>query len=98
MFNGERSTRMMPNRSDLPGIRGRAAGSRGWLLAAVLALSTAAFSLATAQGNYQEAPDLASLVESGELPPVEERLPEQPRVVEPVDRVGSYGGTWRMGL
>jgi peptide/nickel transport system substrate-binding protein len=29
------------------------------------------------------------------LPPVEERLPENPVVVEPVDSIGTYGGTWR---
>ncbi|QVQ55012.1 ABC transporter substrate-binding protein [Spiractinospora alimapuensis] len=41
-----------------------------------------------------EAPRLAELVESGDLPPLEERLPENPLVVEPHDRVGSYGGEW----
>ncbi len=29
-----------------------------------------------------------------DLPPVEERLPENPLVVVPVDSVGEYGGTW----
>ncbi|MDF0603612.1 ABC transporter substrate-binding protein [Psychromarinibacter sp. C21-152] len=45
-----------------------------------------------------EAPDLAAMVESGDLAPLEERLPENPLVVEPVDRVGDYGGLWRMAL
>ena len=44
--------------------------------------------------TYSEAPMLAELVASGDLPPVEERLPENPLVVEPVERVGVYGGTW----
>ena len=44
---------------------------------------------------YQEAPMLAELVQSGKLPPVEERLPEKPPVVEPVREVGKYGGDWR---
>ncbi|WP_017616304.1 ABC transporter substrate-binding protein [Nocardiopsis salina] len=41
-----------------------------------------------------EAPALAELVESGELEAVEERLPEDPVVVEPVERIGRYGGEW----
>lgn len=47
--------------------------------------------------NYQEAPMLAERVRAGELPPVEERLPipEDLVVIEPVERVGVYGGTWR---
>lgn len=31
----------------------------------------------------------------GELPPVGERLPANPAVVEPVQSIGKYGGTWR---
>jgi len=38
---------------------------------------------------------LAELVRQGKLPPVEERLPDNPPVVEPVERIGKYGGTWR---
>ena len=41
-----------------------------------------------------EAPQLTELVERGELPPVEERLPREPVVVEPVEEVGQYGGAW----
>ena len=37
---------------------------------------------------------LASLVAAGKLPPVEERLPVEPPVVEPVERIGQYGGAW----
>lgn len=44
---------------------------------------------------YQEAPMLAERVARGELPPVEQRLPENPAVVEPVESIGTYGGTWR---
>ena len=33
-----------------------------------------------------EAPMLKALVEAGKLPPVEERLPENPMVIEPVSR------------
>ena len=45
--------------------------------------------------QYNEAPVLQEMVASGDLPPVGERLPEDPLVVEPVDSVGQYGGTWR---
>ncbi|MCG8352272.1 MAG: ABC transporter substrate-binding protein [Chloroflexales bacterium] len=44
---------------------------------------------------FREAPELADLVAAGELPPVEERLPENPLVVEPVESIGRYGGTWQ---
>ena len=49
-------------------------------------------------GNYSEAPDLAALVSGGGLPPVAERLPVDPLVVTPVERIGTYGGTWRTAL
>ena len=35
---------------------------------------------------------LAERVAAGELPPVEERLPAEPVVVEPLDAIGTYGG------
>lgn len=44
--------------------------------------------------QYKEAPMLAAKVASGELPSVCERLPENPRVVEPIESVGVYGGIW----
>ena len=36
---------------------------------------------------------LAALVAKGELPPVDERLPLEPRVAPPVEEIGTYGGT-----
>lgn len=51
-----------------------------------------------AQGMYHESPMLTAMVEAGELPPVEERLPTTPRVVDPLKEVGQYGGTMRMGF
>jgi peptide/nickel transport system substrate-binding protein len=47
-------------------------------------------------GQYTEPPFLVSMVQSGELPPVDERLPADPLVVEPVEEIGEYGGTWNM--
>ncbi|MFZ5919212.1 MAG: ABC transporter substrate-binding protein [Chloroflexota bacterium] len=47
--------------------------------------------------KYSEAPQLAEMVAKGELPSVEERLPENPLMVLPVKSVGQYGGTWYRG-
>ncbi len=41
---------------------------------------------------YNEAPMLRVMVAAGELPPVEERLPEEPLVVKPLEEIGQYGG------
>jgi len=43
--------------------------------------------------KFNEAPMLRTLVAAGELPPVEERLPEEPMVVVPLEEIGQYGGT-----
>ncbi len=45
--------------------------------------------------KFDEAPMLADLVEEGKLPPLEERLPEDVMVIEPVEEIGQYGGTMR---
>lgn len=45
-----------------------------------------------------EAPMLAELVKAGKLPPVAERIPAEPLVIEPVHGIGRYGGTWRRGF
>jgi len=51
---------------------------------------------AAAQGSkYHEAPALAEQMKAGTLPPVEQRLPEQPLVVQVVEKIGEYGGIWR---
>lgn len=44
-----------------------------------------------------EAPSLAAMVADGSLPQLDERLPSNPFVVDPLDGVGEYGGTWRFG-
>ncbi|MBE3098397.1 MAG: ABC transporter permease subunit [Planctomycetes bacterium] len=41
-----------------------------------------------------ESPILAELVAEGKLPPVHERVGEEPCVVEGVEGTGTYGGTW----
>jgi peptide/nickel transport system substrate-binding protein len=46
--------------------------------------------------KYKEAPMLAALVARGELPPVEERLPLNPKVVTMIEGIGKYGGELRV--
>ena len=46
-------------------------------------------------GRYSEAPELKAKVAAGELPALEERLPQEPLVVQPADRIGKYGGKLR---
>jgi peptide/nickel transport system substrate-binding protein len=45
-----------------------------------------------------EAPMLAELVKAGKLPPVEQRIPEEPLVLKPAREIGKYGGLWRRGF
>ena len=73
----------------------RCKGQMAVLLLLALLLPGVISSVRAQVSTYQEAPQLATLVEAGQLPPVQERLPKNPMVVEPVEQVGSYGGTWR---
>jgi peptide/nickel transport system substrate-binding protein len=45
-----------------------------------------------------ESPVLAEQVAAGTLPPLAERLPANPRVVEPLKEAGQYGGNLRVGF
>ena len=45
--------------------------------------------------SYSESPRLAALVQAGELPPVEQRLPDRPVIVTPLNGIGQYGGELR---
>ena len=53
---------------------------------------------AAVAGKYQEAPMLAELVQAGSLPPVDERLPINPAIMESYEGIGNYGGNWRRGF
>ena len=46
--------------------------------------------------SFGEAPMLAAMVAAGELPPVEERLPEEPLVFNVFEGIGTYGGTLKV--
>lgn len=69
------------------------------LLVLALLVSTLSVSAAFADGSFSESPLLTPLVESGELPPVEERMPKEPKLVHEIleeylePEVGNYGGT-----
>lgn len=54
--------------------------------------------LAKADGLYHEAPEFRTRVMNGSLPPVEQRLPRNPVLLAPVERIGKYGGTWHISL
>jgi len=56
-----------------------------------------AFAVSSWGAVAQEAPMLKALVDAGNLPPLAERLPANPFVVDPLNEVGAYGGTLRRG-
>ena len=45
--------------------------------------------------SFQQSPILDAMVADGSLPTIEERLPDEPLVMQPADRIGEYGGTMR---
>jgi len=75
------------------------------LLVLALVATMAAVPSFAEEMTYTQAPMLDALVESGELPPVEERLPDEPLVVKAGTvsyedyftdyEIGQYGGTLR---
>ncbi len=68
------------------------------LILLVVVFALLSVPLAAAQDmTYGESPLLAERVAAGDLPPVEERLPQNPKVVEVLDEIGTYGGTLRVG-
>ncbi|MFK8079061.1 MAG: ABC transporter substrate-binding protein [Granulosicoccus sp.] len=48
--------------------------------------------------NAGQAPALEQMVADGTLPPLAERLPTNPEVIEPLNEIGTYGGTLRRVL
>jgi peptide/nickel transport system substrate-binding protein len=73
---------------------------RPLILLAVAAVISAAFAMPTSaqSSQYKQAPMLDSLVSSGKLPSVDKRLPTTPLVLKPNDKIGVYGGDWRMAI
>ncbi len=56
----------------------------------------AAAAPATTAGSAKEAPEFVQKVRDGTLPPLAQRLPANPLVITPHERVGVYGGDWRV--
>ncbi len=48
--------------------------------------------------SFKEAPELAELVRAGKLPPVAERIGQDPLVIKPLHEIGKYGGMLRRGF
>lgn len=71
-------------------IRKHAGTITAWI-ALLLALPSVARAV-----DYREAPMLRAQVEAGQLPPLDQRLPADPMVVRPYQRVGVYGGRMRV--
>lgn len=71
------------------------------LLAFVLVACTFAFAGTAEEATYGESPMLSEKVANGELPPVAERLPDNPKVFDIITdeyldyQIGTYGGTMR---
>ena len=71
---------------------------RLFLGASAAALAAAGILPARAASPSGEAPMLKALVDAGTMPPLADRLPENPMVVTPLNEVGKYGGTWRSAI
>ena len=69
-----------------------------WRNAPLAALAAGALMIPLAAFAANEAPMLAERVAAGDLPPVDERLPNDAEVVAPFEAVGTYGGTLRRVL
>ncbi len=64
----------------------------------LIAIGTAFAALPAHAADYKEADTLKALVAAGKLPPVKDRLPDNPLVVKPAERIGRYGGDWNHAL
>lgn len=71
---------------------GRLMAGTTLLLAATALPSMAQDNAAMCPGGFGQAPQLQAMVDAGNLPPVADRLPAEPLVVQPAEGIGSYGG------
>jgi peptide/nickel transport system substrate-binding protein len=62
-------------------------------IAAQFAVVLVVLPLTVLVAEPREAPSLAERVAAGELPPIDERIPDDPMVISPIDELGQYGGT-----
>lgn len=85
------STSVPPAQPTLP----PAAGPKPTTAAPAVAAAPLTKPAAAAPTLYKEAPQFAQMVKDGKLPSIEKRLPDVPMVVQPIEEIGQYGGTWR---
>ena len=85
----------MKDNSKLP--RGEGALRRDVLKGFASAAAITAFSGTAFAQQAKEAPALAELATGKKIPPLSERIPSNPLVVQ-VEKVGKYGGSLRRGL
>lgn len=71
-----------------------AAGGAAPTLSVANAATATPAAQAAAPAKFKESPLLADMVKAGKLPPVEQRLPANPRVIKPRESAGVYGGVW----
>lgn len=70
----------------------------GILISAVITMAGSGAIRAQGHDFYRQAPLLDAPVADGRLAPVAERLPDNPLMLDPVEAVGEYGGTWRLAM
>ncbi len=71
----------------------------GWTIFLPTTEEATAFMIGNVPGGlYNEAPMLAEMVAAGSLPPVDQRLPQDPLIENVVDEIGQYGGTLNRGF
>jgi peptide/nickel transport system substrate-binding protein len=71
----------------------------GWTIYLPSTEEANAFLIGNIQGGtFNESPLLAEMVAAGELPPVDERLPDNPLIVPVAEEIGQYGGVLRRGF
>jgi peptide/nickel transport system substrate-binding protein len=71
---------------------------RAFLVASTALAGTAFLSKGAFAQDYKESAFLQAQVDGGALPPVSERLPANPLVITPFERVGQQGGDWNHAL
>ncbi|HTJ56041.1 MAG TPA: ABC transporter substrate-binding protein [Devosiaceae bacterium] len=72
---------------------------RAFLAASGAAIAATAFPVIPAFAkDYKESPFLKDQLDSGAIPPLAQRLPENPLVITPKSEVGNYGGDWNLAL
>lgn len=84
------ATQAAPQAAAAPTSAAPAAAAAQTTPAAAAAPNGSATTTAPMPAKFQEAPMLAQQVQAGKLPPLAQRLPQEPLVLQPIDEVGQY--------